>query len=568
MSLFARLAPSLVPLIELVFVLATVILIILPRNRRSESSGLRRLEIAFAHLARRKTLSILAVGLLVLIVRAALIPLLGIPAPRWDDEFSYLLAGQTFAAGHLTNPTPPMWEHFESFHILLRPTYMSMYPPAQGLVLATGIRLAGNAWIGQWLATAAACAALTWMLQGWMPPGWALFGGLLAAVRLGILSYWMNSSWGTSIAAFGGALVLGALPRIKNKQRTGDAVIMAIGLAILANSRPYEGFVLSIPVAIALSLWLTGKQRPSFRSALVHVISPIALVLLITAGAMGYYFWRVTGNPFAMPYQVNRATYAIVPYFIWGHLGPEPPYNHPVMRDFYTRWEKNEFIETQSPTGWLHRTLDKIGDLWQFYIGPALSLPLLAFPCILHDRHIRFVLWSSTLFLIATVGFETWTFAHYVAPATGLLYLIVVQCLRHLRSWRWNTVPVGQSLVRAVPIICSMMILLRITAVALHTPIEPPWPRGNQERVAIENKLEHKSGKQLVIVREGATNIDKAWVYNPPDIPSAKVIWARDMGAEANASLMTYFSDHTVWLLIVPDTPAEGSQTTLMPYPR
>jgi hypothetical protein len=38
--------------------------------------------------------------------------------------------------------------------------------------------------------------ALYWMLRGWMPSRWALFGVLLAGLRFAIGSYWVNAYHG------------------------------------------------------------------------------------------------------------------------------------------------------------------------------------------------------------------------------------------------------------------------------------------------------------------------------------------------------------------------------------
>ena len=143
-------------------------------------------------------------------IRIALLPRMPIPQPVVTDEFSHLLAAETFVSGKITNPKHPMWEHFETFHELMRPTYMSMYPPGQALCLAMGWKLFGHPWFGVCISFGVFSACLCWMLQQWVPPIYAIVGTAITLTRISILGYWMNSYWGGAVAAAAGCALLAA----------------------------------------------------------------------------------------------------------------------------------------------------------------------------------------------------------------------------------------------------------------------------------------------------------------------------------------------------------------------
>jgi hypothetical protein len=541
---------------------------------RLGSGWFARIERAFAWLAQRQGLAVAGVGLSVIVLRVAILPLFPVPLPFVPDDFSFLLACDTFVHGRLSNPTPAMWTHFESIHITMLPTYQSMYFPGQGLLLAASKVIFGNPWIGLLIASALMCAALCWMLQAWLPPSWALLGGAIAVLRLGVFSYWTNTYHaGGSLGALGGALILGGLPRLMRTARMRYAVLMGIGIAILVLTRPYEGILLCLPVGFALVRWMVkGKNRP--RPAVLARMTAAPLLFGIAAVAwMGYYDYRAFGNPLTPPYTVNRNTYAIAPYYIWQHTRPEPHYRYAEIRSFYEK-QKGEmgfYTQLHSLKGFVPHTLEKVAFTFLFYSNFALLVPLIMVARVFRDRRIRFLI-VCTLVLASGMVIEIYLLPHYVAPFTAAFYAIGLQAMRHLRVWKPEGKPVGLAMVRLTVTICVLLAGLRLFAQPLGmAPAE--WPPSNWNftwigpehygtaRALIETRLSQLPEGQLAIVRYGPDHnpLDE-WVYNGADIDGSKVIWARDGDPAGEAELIHYYRDRQVWLVEPDAIPARVSQ--------
>jgi hypothetical protein len=542
------------------FALTTAALLLALTFPNLASPFFQRIELHLANLARRRLISVAVIGVLALGARIACLPAAPLPKPFYHDDFCYLLAADTFSRGRLTNPPHPMWQHFETFGVIQQPTYQCIAQPGQGLMLAFGKVALGNPFWGVWLSVGLMCAAICWMLQAWMPARWALLGGAIAIARFGVFGYWANTYWGGALGALGGALVVGALPRIKLRLTLLDSLLFGLGLIVLANTRPYEGFVLSLCVCGILCVWMITANRQPLSALIRRFVLPVSAILLVAAFAMGYYNWRVTHNPFEMAYNIEAKNYGVAPYFVWQQLKSPRVFRHALIRNMYEIRQVQAYHNSRSFAG----VLVKFIRIWRFYFGPAFTIALIGaffslpanFGWKCFSRPTRSLLIVSAITAAALAG-ESFFEAHYASPLTACFVALPLLAMRRLARWRRRGKRTGLFLVRAIFVICALSFFLRAAAKPLHvkltTSTDPAWFEYTSDettRTAVLAQLQQIPGSHLVIVVDDPNQVKaEDFVYNEADIDNARVVWARDMGPKENATLIRYFKNRQVWTL-------------------
>ena len=504
------------------------------------------------------------------------------PVAHIHDEASYLLAADTFARGHWTNPAlPPLLRpHFEALHIIVAPSYMSKYPPGQGLMLALGIVLGGDPAVGLWINAGLVCAAALYALLPFVPRRWAVLAALLSALHPCVLK-WTQTFWGGNLPLLAGLLLLGAVGRLRvGAPRVRDAVTLAVALSLLANCRPFEGVVAAGIVGLPLLPVLWRGLRVAPRVYLARVFAPAAAVLAVTAALMVSYNVHVTGKPLRMPYAVHEDTYGVVPLFLWQKIKPIPPtLRHDTMRFVnaytcvYGYWgERDSAINLWRGAGdkieLLARSAFQCFDPSVYWLDTPprahpLSDPLVFIPAALlipgfllslaRSKVARAAAGGLVLFNVVLLS-GTFINPHYGAPVGGLALLTWVQTWRYTRAFRlrrvatlWNR-RIGLALSRTV----LTLFLISAASCAVFFA-SPDWDWLIQDRRPVQKVLGRIPGAHLVLVYYGPLNVraSSEWVYNSGDLARARIVWARYLTPPENDRLIHYFAGRTVWLLDV-----------------
>ena len=490
--------------------------------------------------------ALVACGIVVgaITLRLALLPVLPVPIPLINDEFSHLLLADTLLHGRVANPTHAFWQHFESLHIVQQPHYVSNYFPGHAVMLAAGRIAFANPWAGVLAECALFLAALYWALRAWMPPRWAIFGVVLAALRFAIASYWINAFHAGFLAAVGGALLFGAYPRLKaiatntSLRNAGLGFAFGLGLAILAATRPFEGLIFAMPFAAAL-VWEMRKRVATL--ALVNVA--VLLVALPALAGLGLYFQHITGSPFLTTYQISQKTYGWPMGLAWkapAHI----EHRHLEQKQYY-EYELSEYEKVGSVGGFLAYLVLRLQEYWRFFLGPLLTIPLLMLGRIWKRRPMLLMGAVFAILAILTEGASP----HYLAPATAVIVAIVVEGCRYLEGLR----------VRIAPLLLVGMAAVLVLRIGLEQAGLPytqsvnyqSWccrVKGDLTKARMSTELERTPGHHLVIVKAKTDPYNfYQWIFNSADIDAQKIVWARDMGPERNAELIRYFAGRTVW---------------------
>ena len=490
---------------------------------------------------------------LAFLLRVLLLPQHPVPTPSGADDFSYLLLGDTLAHGRLANPVHPLHQFFEAVFVLQTPSYSSIFPLGQGLVLAAGKILFGEPWVGVLLSESVLCGLCYWMLRGFVKPVWALAGGLLAVAEFGPLCAWMNLYWGGAVAGIAGCLVFGSLPRWCETRHWRWALLGGAGLGLHLLARPFETFFLAAS-AVAFLIWEQREKVAAWpwRQAAFASAGVLAAVLLTALQNRA-----VTGRWTEMPYQASRYQYGL-PATLTFQANAVP--HNPLTLEQKAQYEAQAAM---------HGDGDNAARFWQrmgyrlrfvrFFLYPPLYLALFACLWRLREKRVIWVLGTVLLFAVGT-NFYARFYAHYVAALTCLFLLLAVLGLEQFWRWEWRGVNWGRA---AAGIVLALSLARFVFWYGLHlfgsaqanlalTPYES-WDYLDSSdaagRAPVERILAARPGKQLVFVRYSPAHRFPEWIYNDAAIDQSRVVRAADLGTNENQKLLHYYPDRTAWLL-------------------
>ena len=173
--------------------------------------------------------------------------------PKSHDENSYAIQTQMLAHGKLWMPEHPLADFFESFQMLARPVYASIYFPGSALMYAPGVWLGLPPWVMPVVASGLGVALCYLLVSRLLDGMWGL-----VAVMLMLACHWvrMNATLMMSqspMMALGLGMLLAWL-RWRDAKDWRWAALIGACAGWAAIVRPVDALAFAIPVGVAMLL--------------------------------------------------------------------------------------------------------------------------------------------------------------------------------------------------------------------------------------------------------------------------------------------------------------------------
>jgi hypothetical protein len=444
-------------------------------------------------------------------------------APRFHDESAYLLQAGIFAEGRWSDPSPPLPEFFEQFHVLVAPTRAAKYPPGHAVLLAPGVLLRAPAAVP--LLLVAGTAALLFVLT-------RRFGGERAAFLAWIV--WTmapaglrhrSSYFSELTTSFLWLAVWWAILKWKDTDRPIWLTAAACGASWGAITRPLTMLLFAVPLAIVVSVRLVKRRKP--RDLAAAAIAAILPLLLIP-----WWSLRTTGSWSTTP--LAAYTRAYMPFDVPGFSA-----------------------DTKSPERTLPGCMRGIAPM---FLRIHREHELDALPRIFRER-VTTVLrdafgGSCILLAFALLGATLMPREGILALITGVFLLAGYLIYAHLATWSIYYLEVQPVLAAAtgiglaaaigalagnVPRVASALLVLVLAifgildVASVRSEKEQSGPRSKRLRAALASLPEARSSVVFVRCTPGA-DPHEGLVQNGPGLERARIWLVHDLG-ERNRDL-------------------------------
>ena len=463
---------------------------------------------------------------------------------KFHDEHSYMIGSRMLARGRLWMPAHQLADFLDSFHILVRPVYASIYFPGTSLINVPAIWLNLPHWIIPALLGGASVGLIYLVIGELIDNVYGIIAALLllAAPMFRTISVMLISQ---TPSIFLGLLIVWIYLRWRRRQGPGWAVLLGIAAGLAAITRPVEAIAYTLPVGVAILLDLRGRPLKQWAMTIALIVACampfLALQVAHNVGTTGSW------STFASDYYVERNY-------------PAPMLGFHTLKNVDTSQltpAKQDFLERYVTKYYNAHKPELLARMWREHRFPLLFLrsfptpPLIIFipiGLIAVFRKSRWVLFLSLPITLLFYVFYVFFLEHY-SPlfSATMIFAVLLGIHQFSRAWgrtqRW----------------IERMLLAVVAALAIASI--PPIGSATERRynfAAIKDvnralgRLPPEPAVVLIRYTPGVDNPHRELVYNPdvawPD--DAEVIRLNDLGDERNVEVYRYYAERQPYRVI------------------